>query len=79
MTQPGLFKKVFEATGIKLCSANKTPTSQTALGSDPEGHPIKEAWNYSSEVGMLLYFPTNTRPDIAFAVSQVAWLNSNPK
>ena len=44
MTQPGLIKKVIEATGMELCSANKTPTSQTALGSDPERPPIKEAW-----------------------------------
>ena len=44
MTQPGLMKKVVEATGMILCSPNKTPTLQTALGSDPEGPPIKENW-----------------------------------
>ena len=27
---------------MALCSPNKTPTSQAALGSDPEGPPIKE-------------------------------------
>ena len=79
MTQPRLIKKVIEATGIKLCSANKTPSSQATLGLDPEGPPIKEAWKYSSVVGMLIYLSTNTRPDIAFAFSQVAWFNSNPK
>ena len=57
---------------------NKTPTSQTALESD-QGSPIKETWKYSSVVGMLLYLSTNTRPDIAFAVSQVAQFNSNLK
>ena len=46
MTQPGVIQKVVKATGMKLCSANKTPTSQTALGSDPEGPPIKETWGY---------------------------------
>ena len=55
MTQPGLIKKVVEATGMTLCSPNKTSTSQTALGSDTEGPPIKENWKYSSVLGMLLY------------------------
>ena len=49
------------------------------LGSDPEGSPVKETWKYSSVVGRLLYLSTNTRPEIAFAVSQVAQFNSNPK
>ena len=79
MTQPGLIKNVIEATGMELCSANKTPTSQTALGSGPEGSSIKETWKYSSVVGMILYLCTNTRPDIAFAVSQADQFNSNPK
>ena len=79
MTQPGLIKNVLEATGMELYSANKTPTSQTALGSDPDRPPIKEAWKYSSVVGMLLFLSTNTRPDIAFAARQVAWFNSNLK
>ena len=61
------------------CSPNKTPCTQLGLGSDTEGSPINEAWNYSSIVGMLLYLTTNTRPDIAFAVSQVARFTSNPK
>ena len=62
MTQPGLFKKNVEATGMTLCSPNKTPTSQTALGSEPEGPPIKENWKYSSMAGVLLYLSMNTRP-----------------
>ena len=60
MTQPGLIKKIIEATGMTLCSPNKTPTSQTALGSDPEGPPIKENWKYSFVAGMLLFLSTNT-------------------
>ena len=54
MTQPGLIKKVVEATGMTLCNPNKTPTSQSSLRSDPEGPPIKENWKYSSVVAMLL-------------------------
>jgi hypothetical protein len=40
---------------------------------------MKETWSYRSIVGMLLYLSTNTRPDIAMAVSQVARFSSNPK
>ena len=44
MTQPAVTEKVVEATGLTLCSPNKIPTSQTTLGSDPDGPPIKENW-----------------------------------
>jgi hypothetical protein len=40
---------------------------------------MDEFWNYCSIVGMLLYLSTNTRPDITFAVSQVARFNHSPK
>ena len=40
---------------------------------------MDEAWNYRSIVGMLLYLSTNTRPDITFAVSQVARFSHSPK
>ena len=79
MTQKGLINKVIDATNMQDCNPNWTPATQLALGSDPDGEPMKEKWQYSSIVGMLLYLATNTRPDIAFAVSQVARFNSNPK
>ena len=79
MTQKGLIQKVIAATGMEDCNPNWTPASTTALGSDPEGEPMTDAWNYRSVVGMLLYLTTNTRPDIAFAVSQVARFSHDPK
>ena len=79
MTQPGLIKKIVEATGMTNCNGNFVPASQVCLGSDPDGPPMKEKWNYRSIVGMLLYLSTNTRPDISFAVSQVARFSTNPK
>jgi len=61
------------------CNPNKVPASTEALGSDPEGEPFDEQWNYASIVGMLIYLSTNSRPDITYAVSQVAQFNHNPK
>ena len=79
MTQEGLIQKILEATGMEDCNSNRTPTTKEALGSDESGPPMEDAWNYRSVVGMLLYLSTNTRPDIAFAVSQVARFSHNPK
>jgi hypothetical protein len=79
LTQTGLIDKIAAVTGLENCSYNRVPTTQLALGSDPDGKPMKENWGYASVVGMLLYLSTNTRPDIAFGVSQVARFTSNPK
>ena len=72
LTQKGLIKKVITAAGLDDSNPNWTPASSKALGIDPEGPPMKENWSYPSIVGMLLYLSTNTRPDISYAVSQVA-------
>ena len=79
LTQKGLINKIIAATGLEDCNPNWTPAASTALGIDPDGLPMCEKWSYPSIVGMLLYLSTNTRPDISFAVSQVARFNHNPK
>ena len=79
LTQPGLIDRIIDATNMQECRPNAVPASSTTLGSDPEGDAMDETWSYRSIVGMLLYLSTNTRPDIALAVSQVARFSSNPK
>jgi hypothetical protein len=79
MTQTGLIKKIITTTKMENCNPNWVPAAKEALGIDPEGKPMEEDWSYPSVVGMLLYLSTNTRPDIAFAISQVARFNHNPK
>ena len=79
LTQKGLIQKIVDATGMSDSNYNWTPAAQAALGIDPDGPPMNESWSYRSTVGMLLYLSTNTRPDIAFAVSQVARFSHNPK
>ena len=80
MTQKGLIKKLLMTTGMEECNPNWTPTTQAALGSDPDGEPYdQKQFSYASVVGMLLYLSNNTRPDITFAVSQVARFTAAPK
>ena len=80
MTQKGLIDKILETTKMTDCNPNHTPCAQVALGKDLEGAPYDQNdWNYASVVGMLLYVSNNTRPDITFAVSQVARFTAAPK
>ena len=78
-TQRGLIKKTLEAAGMEYCNPNSVPTTQTPLGADKDGPPMEEYWNYRGICGMLLYLSTNTRPDIAFAVSQVCRFGHDPR
>merc|ERR1712024_393128 len=61
------------------CNPNKVPALKTCLGKDPDGEPMSDDFHYRSVVGMLLYLSGNTRPDITFAVSQVARFTHDPK
>jgi hypothetical protein len=80
MTQTGLIKKILAACKMENCNGRDLPTTQTALGSDPDGELYNHLeFHYSSIVGMLLYLSNNTRPDITYAVSQVARFTNKPK
>ena len=79
MTQAGLIDKVLAAAKMSNCKESQSPANVTALPTDPDGEPMSEEWNYRSIIGMLIYLSTNTRPDITFAVSQVARYGNNPK
>ena len=78
-TQKGLIQKTLEAASMQDCNPNSVPAAQAAVGTDKDGEPMDETWNYRGIVGMLLYLSTNTRPDIAYAVSQVCRFGHDPK
>lgn len=78
-TQKGLIQKTLAAAGMTDCNPNSVPAGQATLGADKDGEPMNEDWNYRGICGMLLYLSTNTRPDIAFAVSQVCRFGHAPK
>jgi histone deacetylase 1/2 len=79
LTQTGLIDKVIAYTGMQDASAKDTPASASPLGTDKDGDPFDETWSYAAAVGMLLYVSSNTRPDIQFAVHQVARFSHCPK
>jgi hypothetical protein len=73
LTQTGLIKKILEKTGMTDAASKATPASTMALGTDKDGVPFDEPWEYASAVvGMLMYLGTNSCPDIAFSVNQCA-------
>ena len=79
LTQTGLINKVINFTGMTGASTKSTPAAPEPLGSDKTGEAFDEDWGYPAAVGMLLYLSSNTRPDIQFAVHQVARFSHNPK
>ena len=83
LTQTKLIERLVEVLGLsdtKPRSEKKTPALiGESLGSCEDEDPMIESWDYHQAVGILLYISNNTRPDIAFSVSQVARFTSNPK
>lgn len=80
MTQKGLIEKIIQTTKMEGYKPNTTPAQQVALGSDKEGELWDQRdWNCASIVGMLLCVSNDTRPDITFAVSQVARFTAQPR
>ena len=79
LTQTGLIKKVLEYTKLADSKQRETPAQLDPLGSDKDGLPCDEDWNYAAAVGMLLYLSSNTRPDIQFAVHQCSRFTHSPR
>jgi hypothetical protein len=44
-----------------------------------EGDPPDGSFNYASIIGMLGYLQSNSRPDIAYAVSSAARFTNHPR
>jgi hypothetical protein len=70
---------VVKFVGLQNCKPLPTPALKEPLGSDPDGDPFDEDWNYAAAIGMLLYISSNTRPDIQFAVHQAARFSHSPR
>ena len=78
LTQKGLIARIIDALHIEDMPSVATPADRV-LGKDLDGEPASGDFNYSSVVGMLWYLLSNSRPELAFAVSQAARFAFNPK
>jgi len=78
LTQPNLITKVIELTGLTNGKGLPTPAT-TILAKEEHGLERETTWNYRQVVGILNYIDSNTRPDITFAVHQVARFSNDPK
>jgi len=74
-----LSTRSLKAAQMTDCKLNWTPATLSELGTNPDGLPMTDPWNYCSIIGMLFYLLTNTCPDITFAVSQAARFSHSPK
>ena len=79
MGQPAYIERVLKKYGMQNAKSVSTPVDLgTKLAKFADGDQIFDHSVYQSAVGSLLYLSTGTRPDIAFAVSNVAKFSSNP-
>jgi len=71
--------KVLERFGMQEAKSVATPVdTSTKLVKATEDDEVFDRAVYQSAVGSLLYLSTSTRPDIAFAVGNVARFSANP-
>ena len=77
--QPACIQNVLKKFGFEQCKAvNTLVASGTKLLKATDESGLTDATLYQSAVGSLLYLSGWTRPDIAFAVSNVAHFCSRP-
>jgi hypothetical protein len=79
--QSSLLRSVLSsvALGIENEHAVQTPTTSIPLTKDSDGEPPDCSFSYQSEIGLLGYLQSNSRPDITYAVSSAARFTHNPK
>ena len=70
--------KVLERCNMEFCHSCKTPMDTKLVLTKPDKDEISGVLEYQSLVGSLMYAMLGTRPDLAYAVSTLSKLNSEP-
>ena len=76
--QPGYATKVLEKFDMIDAKPVSTPVDVSQKLNSASSEPAVDRSHYQSAVGSLLYLSNWTRPDITFAVNNVAKFNCNP-
>ena len=76
--QPYYTEKLLQRFGMNDCKPVSTPVNSGVKLTRCEEDEILEQKRYQAAVGGLLYLSTKTRPDIAYAVSNVARFCAKP-
>ena len=80
MTQPALIQRIIDSLPLKDARLHDTPADPNiTLTPDKNGQPRQDTFHYRSLVGQLNYLTASTRPEIQYAVHQLARFSANPK
>ena len=81
MTQPHLIEQIIQDVNLPRNQRDRTTpaASSRILQRDIDGEDFDKSFDYRSVVGKLNYLEKGTRPDIAYAVHQIARFSANPK
>lgn len=79
LSQAKYAHEVLQRTNMTDCKPKSIPMEVNAKLSKEGGKPMANPGIYAETVGMLMYLATGTRPDISFAVGQLARFMANPR
>ena len=81
LTQPHLIQQIIDDVNLPVNQRDRTTpaASSRILQRDEGATDFDNSFDYRSVIGKLNYLEKGTRPDIAYAVHQVARFSANPK
>ena len=80
LSQPHLIQEIIDEVGVPNFKPRATPAlSSRILQRDLSGTEFDMNFNYRSIIGKLNFMEKGTRPDIAYAVHQLARFSADPR
>ena len=76
--QPSYTENILKKFGMENCKPVATPADPNSKLTQADSENVPNQFEYQSVIGSSRYLSSVSRPDIAFAVSNVARYSSNP-